>query len=170
MLPDPVKALAPNETKWRFGSFVLWEVQRRLEWRGERVRLGARSFDLLMQLVRRPGEIISNEQLLASVWSGVVVEEASVRVHMSILRKALGSPEPQDSCREWIINIPLRGYCFVGRVYREFDEFVTFPAVVLRESWQPWPLHVGLAPAGNAARWKKSLAQVVDGASGFEGA
>ena len=37
MLPDSVTALAPNEIKWRFGSFVLWEVQRRLERRGERL-------------------------------------------------------------------------------------------------------------------------------------
>jgi DNA-binding winged helix-turn-helix (wHTH) protein len=159
MLPDSVTALAPNEIKWRFGSFVLWEVQRRLEQRGERIRLGARSFDLLMQLVKRPGEIISNEQFLASVWSGVVVEEASVRVHMSIVRKALGRPETQDRCREWIINIPLRGYCFVGQVYRELDGFVAPPASVLRESWPQLPLQVALS-GGHSAGWERSLAHI----------
>jgi DNA-binding winged helix-turn-helix (wHTH) protein len=107
---------APGETLWCFGSFVLWERQRRLERGGEVIRLGSRSFDQLMLLLKRAGEVVSHQEFLASVWSGVVVEECSVRVHMSILRKALGEPDPQDECREWISTVPLRGYCFVGRV------------------------------------------------------
>lgn len=122
MLADSVTMQAPGELMWRFGSFVLWEKQRRLERQGQLVRLGSRSFDLLLQLLKRAGEVISNQELLAAVWSGVVVEEASVRVHMSILRKALGAPEPQDACREWISNVPLRGYLFAGRVQREFPD------------------------------------------------
>lgn len=122
MLADSVTAQAPGETVWRFGSFVLWEEQRRLERRGQVVRLGSRSFGLLLQLLKRAGEVISNQEFLAAVWSGVVVDEASVRVHMSILRKALGAPEPQDACREWISNVPLRGYRFVGRVQRQFAD------------------------------------------------
>ncbi|MBB3181579.1 winged helix-turn-helix domain-containing protein [Variovorax sp. Sphag1AA] len=110
---------APTDTCWRFGSFVLWEAQRRIEQQGEAVRLGSRSFDLLLQLIKRPGEVVSKEDLLATVWAGVVVEEASVRVHMSTLRKALGEPEDAQECKEWISNIPLRGYRFNGRVYRE---------------------------------------------------
>ncbi len=39
---------------------------------------------------------------------------------MSILRKALGRPGAQDGCLEWIANIPLRGYRFLGRVHGEF--------------------------------------------------
>lgn len=116
MLVDSMSTQANAEVLWRFGGFVLWESQRRLERHGQAIRLGPRSFDLLLLLVKRAGEILSNEDLLASVWQGVVVGEASVRVHMSNLRKALGAPAPGDGCREWIANIPLRGYRFVGRV------------------------------------------------------
>jgi DNA-binding winged helix-turn-helix (wHTH) protein len=46
------------EVRWHFGQFVLWETQRRLERNGQPVRLGPRSFDLLLHLVRRAGEFI----------------------------------------------------------------------------------------------------------------
>lgn len=156
MRPDPFTVLVPKESKWRFGSFVLWEAQRRLEYRGQPVRLGGRAFDLLLQMLKRPGEVISNEEFLASVWSGVVVEEASVRVHMSLVRKALGKPGPEDGCREWIITIPLRGYCFVGPVHREAEVLLRQPQSILREPWPPLVVHVarllaGVLPAGGQA-------------------
>jgi len=112
-------AQGPSEIRWRFGPFTVWEAQRRIERAGETVRLGARTFELLLQLIKRSGEVLSKEELLATVWAGVVVEETSVRVHMSTLRKALGEPGAGEGCREWISNIPLRGYRFNGRVHRE---------------------------------------------------
>jgi predicted ATPase/DNA-binding winged helix-turn-helix (wHTH) protein len=105
-----------TEPCWRFGVFVVWEAQRRIERDGKPVRLGSRAFDLLLQLLHHAGELLDKQALLAAVWSGVVVEEASVRVHMSLLRKALGRPGPDDGCREWISSVPLRGYRFNGKV------------------------------------------------------
>jgi predicted ATPase/DNA-binding winged helix-turn-helix (wHTH) protein len=104
---------------WRFGSFVLWDMQRRLERHGRPVRLGSRALGLLLELLKRAGEVVSKDELLAAVWPDIAVDEASVRVHMSILRKALGDPDDGNGCVEWISNIPLRGYIFLGRVRRE---------------------------------------------------
>lgn len=104
---------------WHFGSFSLREAQRRLERHGQPIRLGSRAFGLLLELLKRAGEVVGKDELLAAVWPDVVVEEASVRVHMSILRKALGEPDDGNGCVEWISNIPLRGYIFLGRVRRE---------------------------------------------------
>ncbi|HWT20185.1 MAG TPA: winged helix-turn-helix domain-containing protein, partial [Variovorax sp.] len=114
---NPTQAHA--DVCWRFGPFVLWEAQRRLERRGHRVRLGSRAFELLLQLLKRGGEVVGKKELLTTVWADVVVEESSVRVHISTLRKALGTPEPSDHCKEWISNIPLRGYRFNAAVFRE---------------------------------------------------
>ncbi len=116
---------APAEVRWHLGSFIVWETQRRLERFGQVVRLGPRSFDLLLQLVKRAGEFMTKDELLSTVWAGVVVEESSVRVHMSALRKALGEPQDSDDCREWISNVPLRGYRFNGRVHRELIDTST---------------------------------------------
>ncbi|AHX13397.1 transcriptional regulator [Dyella jiangningensis] len=110
---------ASSEMRWGFGSFILWEGQRRIESSGQEIKLGSRSFDLLLQLLKRAGEIVSKDELLLAVWGSVVVEETSVRVHMSQLRKALGVPGDGEGCREWISNVPLRGYRFNGRVLRE---------------------------------------------------
>lgn len=132
--PPPADGPASGDVCLRFGSFVLWENQRRLESSGQPVRLGPRSFDLLLQLIKRAGELVSKEELLSAVWTGVVVEEASVRVHMSLLRKALGEPDASDGCKEWITNVPLRGYRFNGRVVRELTDS---PATALTRPHAP---------------------------------
>jgi len=131
--PTPMAApgLAPPEIRWYFGDFVVWEAQRRLERAGEAVRVGPRAFDLLLQLLKQAGEFVSKHELLSSVWADVVVEEASVRVHMSTLRKALGKPDENEGCKEWISNVPLRGYRFNGRVRTETSGF---PATETGES------------------------------------
>jgi len=116
------------DLRWHFGAFVLCETQRRLERDGHAVRVGPRSFDLLLHLVKRAGEYLSKEELLRTVWTGVVVEEGSVRVHMSTLRKALGEPADSDECKEWISNVPLRGYRFNGRVRHEVADSSARPA------------------------------------------
>jgi len=107
------------DVRWHFGNFTLRETQRRLERDGQAVRLGPRSFDLLLLLLQRAGQFVSKDELLSTVWAGVVVEDGSVRVHMSTLRKALGRPDDGDGCAEWITTVPLRGYRFNGRVRRE---------------------------------------------------
>lgn len=101
---------------WQFGSLVISELQRRIEVRGSPVRIGPRSFELLMLLVKHAGEFVGNRHLLSAAWAGVVVEDASVRVHISLIRKALGTPLPSDGCLEWISNVPLRGYRFNGQL------------------------------------------------------
>lgn len=127
-----------NDVRWHFGAFTLWENQRRLERAGQPVHLGPRTFDLLLQLMRHAGKPISREQLLSTVWQGVVVEEASVRVHMSLLRKALGAPGSSDGCTEWITTIPRRGYLFAGAVHREHGD----PATVERACKGPVLVHL----------------------------
>ena len=54
------------------------------------VKLGPKEFKLLQLLANRPGYIFSREKLLDSVWGhGVFIEDRTVDVHMSRLRKAL---------------------------------------------------------------------------------
>ncbi|WP_431103726.1 ATP-binding protein [Roseateles noduli] len=97
----------------RFENFEICPGRRTL-WRdGEPMRLGSRSFDLLVALCRRPGEILSNQDLMAAAWPNRVVDEGGVRVQIAALRKALGDGA---GGRRFITNVPLRGYCFVAAV------------------------------------------------------
>ena len=57
---------------------------------GVRVVLGPKEYKLLSILIERPGQVFSRSQLLDLVWGhGVYVEERTVDVHLSRLRKAL---------------------------------------------------------------------------------
>ena len=97
-----------------FGPFSF--RTRLLEKNGVPVKLGGRATDILRLLVSRAGEVIPKEEILAYAWSGLVVEEISLRVHIAELRKALG--DGKDGAR-YITNVPSRGYCFVAPVQRK---------------------------------------------------
>lgn len=57
---------------------------------GKPVMLGPKEFKILAILMERPGQVYSRAQLLDMVWGhGVYVEERTVDVHLSRLRKAL---------------------------------------------------------------------------------
>jgi predicted ATPase/DNA-binding winged helix-turn-helix (wHTH) protein len=77
------------------------------------LRIGTRAFDVLLALVERAGETVSNEELIARVWPGTAVHDANLRVQVRALRRALG--DRHDGAR-YIVNVPLRGYCFVAPV------------------------------------------------------
>ncbi len=99
-----------------FGPFELNVTERALKKADEAIPLGARAFDILIALIDRAGEVVTKNELIAKAWPDVTVEEGSLRVHLSALRKALG--DGQFSNR-YISNVPGRGYCFVAPVVRQ---------------------------------------------------
>ncbi|HEX2554295.1 MAG TPA: winged helix-turn-helix domain-containing protein [Microvirga sp.] len=96
-----------------FGPFTIRTKERLLLKGDTPVELGARALDLLVALVSRPNETLTKQELLSRVWPDVTVEEASLRVHVAALRKALGDGE--DGAR-YILTLAGRGYCFVAPV------------------------------------------------------
>jgi predicted ATPase/DNA-binding winged helix-turn-helix (wHTH) protein len=111
-----------------FGPFKLLRSERLLLQDGLPVRLGGRALDLLVALVERAGEVVSRQELEACVWPRTIVEETSLRAHISALRKALG--DGQGGAR-YIVNQPGRGYCFVAPVARLTEPTRAVPAVAL---------------------------------------
>lgn len=75
---------------------------------GVALRIGTRAFDILEMLIRHQGQLLSKDQILQRVWPDTVVEENNLQVHISALRKALGSD------RDLIRTIPGRGYVLLG--------------------------------------------------------
>ncbi|GAA6733181.1 response regulator transcription factor [Thermus oshimai] len=73
---------------------------RRMEaYRGERrLSLSPKAFLLLKAFLEAPGEVLSKEALMLKVW-GEEVEPATLEVHLSQLRKALGEPNPIQTVR-----------------------------------------------------------------------
>ena len=111
-----------------------------LEKDGVPVKLGGRATDILRLLVSRAGEVIPKDEILGYAWSGLVVEEISLRVHIAELRKALG--DGKDGAR-YITNVPSRGYCFVAPVQRSVPTPASPPPVVTGKSRAGLRCHTG---------------------------
>jgi DNA-binding winged helix-turn-helix (wHTH) protein len=103
--------IAPTEIS--FGPFRLLPSQFLLLEGDKPVHLGSRALEILIVLLERPGELITKQELLARVWPNIFVEPANLTVHISALRRTLR--DGRDGNR-FIINIPGRGYGFVGDV------------------------------------------------------
>ena len=94
----------------RFGRYTLVLQRRELLEGGVPVDLGGRAYDLLLALIEGNGKVISNEELMNSVWPGRVVEDNSLHAHMSALRKAFGDD------RSMIRTVSGRGYQFTAEI------------------------------------------------------
>jgi predicted ATPase/DNA-binding winged helix-turn-helix (wHTH) protein len=66
-------------------------TRRELRTHGAPVPLGSRAFDIVEVLARSAGELVTKDEIMRQVWSGAVVEESALQVHISAIRKAFGS-------------------------------------------------------------------------------
>jgi len=98
-----------------FGPFSLFAAERLLKKADEPVPLGGRALDILIALAERAGEVVTQKELISTVWPDVTVEEANLRFQMSALRKALG--DGRGGAR-YVSNVAGRGYCFVASITR----------------------------------------------------
>jgi adenylate cyclase len=89
-----------------FGAYRLQRTERLLLGPGGPVQLSSRSFDILGLLLEKPDEVIGKHELMDAVWPGLVVEDNTLHVHISALRKALGAP--------MIVTQHGRGYKYAG--------------------------------------------------------
>jgi transcriptional activator of cad operon len=146
MPSDPITAAPFRLLDWRVypARGLLTPLQG-----GEALRLDARTFQLLLQLARRPGEVVSIDELLDEVWAGVIVSPDSVYQAIAGLRRALG-----DDAKEarYIATVPRQGYRLVATPQPDAAEPVALP---LRWS-RRWAVGTGLglvAAAGLALLW-----------------
>lgn len=99
----------------RFGPFELNVAERSLSKANQIIPLGGRAYDILIALLENAGEVVPKSELIARAWPDVTVEEGSLRVHLSALRKALGDGQFGN---KYIANIQGRGYSFIAPVTR----------------------------------------------------
>ena len=81
----------------QYNDLTLSLSEMRVTYKNNNVKLGPKEFKLLSLLMERPGHIFSRSKLLDLVWGhGVYVEERTVDVHMSRLRKALKTASDEN--------------------------------------------------------------------------
>ena len=106
---------SPSAIRLLFGPFELNVAERSLKKANQVVPLGGRAYDILIALLENAGGVVGKAELIARAWPDVTVEEGSLRVHLSALRKALGDGQFGN---KYIASIQGHGYSFIAPVTR----------------------------------------------------
>ena len=92
---------------WRFADCEFDERRRELRINGASVDLESKPIEVLIQLLRHAGEVVTKEELLDWVWPGTMVVDGSLATAVSKLRKAICD---EDQLK--ILTVPRVGYRF----------------------------------------------------------
>src|SRR5262245_29661183 len=95
------------------------DINRRELRRGEQlVAVEPQAFDLLEFLIRSRDRVVSRDDLLAAVWHGRIVSEATLSSRVNSARAAIGDSGDEQRL---IKTFPRKGVRFVGEVREEIS-------------------------------------------------
>ena len=126
--------MAATGEVYEFGPYALDVGERRLWNDGHVVPLTPKAHDVLVELVRHAGTLVTKRELLDLVWHDASVEEGVLSVYVSALRKHLGD---SGEAAVYIETVPRAGYRFAASVKRR-----PVPAEPLSMRWP-----IGVLPA-----------------------
>ena len=98
---------------YSFGEFRLDTGQFRLTSDGVPVHVEPLVFDLLRLFVENCGAVVDRDRMLAEVWDGRFVSEATLSTAVKSARRALGD---SGEAQTWIETVRGRGFRFKGAV------------------------------------------------------
>src|SRR5262245_60815425 len=101
--------------RYRFGAFEADRAAYRASRQGTPLDLTPKLLDLLLYLLERPGQLVTKEELLDSVWPGANVTDNALAQAVSDLREAIGDDAAAPT---FIRTIARRGYRFIAPVER----------------------------------------------------
>jgi len=99
--------------RYRFDSFELDPIERRLFAGDTPVELNSRYFDALLLLLQHPGMLLRKERFLQEVWRGIPVTDDVLTQCIKTLRRQLGDSAMQPHLIE---TVPKHGYRFIAAV------------------------------------------------------
>ena len=109
--------MAPQDDGvYEFGPFRLDTGEKLLSRDGTAVPLEPTQFELLTALVRAAGHLVPRDDLTHAVWKETYVDEGSLTVTISLLRRKLGDTPSQP---RYIETVRKSGYRFVAPVTRQ---------------------------------------------------
>ncbi|MGY4506236.1 putative ATPase/DNA-binding winged helix-turn-helix (wHTH) protein [Bradyrhizobium sp. GM24.11] len=116
---------SPIDRTYSFGHWLIDCQRRELRYDNVTVPIGSRAFEILEKLVGSAGLLVTKDDLIGSIWSDLTVEDNTLQVHISAVRKALGED------RNLLKTISGRGYTLAG-AWRSgsFDHPATAPVTV----------------------------------------
>ena len=132
-----------NEQRIIFDPFSLDLVNECL-WQGSKaIKLRPKAFAVLNYLLARPGQLVTKEELLNSIWPETFVSDAVLKVTIRQLREALDD-DPKSP--RFIETAHRRGYRFIGQIAeseqvtpnQEVGSVRTIPSSHLPAEDSPW--------------------------------
>ncbi|MBP0445816.1 winged helix-turn-helix domain-containing protein [Roseomonas sp. SSH11] len=142
--------MAPREGSgaYHFDAFCLDPVRGALLGPdGAELRLRPKPFALLRHMLDNPGRLLGRDELMETLWPGVVVTDDSLTQCISDLRRAFG-----DRAAHVLRTLPKRGYMLVAELRRDEPSHIeVLPEARLDE--------VSIAPVlpDEARRWEPPL-------------
>ena len=121
----------PIQTReFRFGAFEVDLRSGELRKHGMKIKLQVQPFQILALLLKRPGEMVSREEMRQELWSPDTTVDFDMGLNSAIkrLRDALGDTAETP---RFIETLPRRGYRFIAQVQ------LADSAVVRDDSPQP---------------------------------
>ena len=113
-----------HKSRVRFGPYEADLGTQELWKSGVRLKLGGQPFGLLTMLLKRPGELVTREELRATLWSSDTFVDFNhgLNAAMNKLRDCLN-----DSAEDpkYIETLPRRGYRFIAQVQKNGDKAAT---------------------------------------------
>src|SRR5882757_524284 len=100
-------------TMLRIGDWCVNPASGQISRDGETARVEVRTMRLLLCLAEHAGDVVSIDDLLDQVWSGVFVNQDSVYQAVASLRRLLGDDPKQPT---YIETVPRLGYRMVATV------------------------------------------------------
>lgn len=140
--------------RWSFGEAMLDEAALELTVAGDVVALEPKALELLRVLLRRPGEVVTKDELLDAVWPGRVVTEGVLGKAVAKLRTALRDGEGLT-----VRTAHGYGYRLLADVRAEPIERSAEPGTLALDSGQPvagrrhWRLRRRLGGGGHGEVW-----------------
>jgi DNA-binding winged helix-turn-helix (wHTH) protein/serine/threonine protein kinase len=152
---DKAVAVGVEETGgrlWRFDRYEFDELRRSLRVNGKPVDVETKPLDILLQLLLHAGEVVTKEELLESVWPGVMVVDGSLATAVSKLRKAMGDEASP------VVTVPRVGYrlavpVFCKSVAAPADPELHFQPGQFVPGREQWQLVRALEPSGAGEVW-----------------
>ncbi|MDU8945776.1 winged helix-turn-helix domain-containing protein [Ovoidimarina sediminis] len=74
------------------------------------------AFELIVFLASRPGELVTKDELVESVWGGRAISDSAISSCVASARSALGDT---GAMQRYIKTVPRRGFRFVGECNRQ---------------------------------------------------
>jgi len=108
-------AAGPAAESYRVGDLTVEVGLQRVTGPAGELALPRLSFNLLLALVRRAPEFVSNDELSTTVWPGLVVSPETVTKRVNLLRDALGD---EASNPRYVVGLRSRGYRIIAPVER----------------------------------------------------